>query len=215
MKIIRQSADKFDARGVCPHCNYPSYFQMVTNLQTRLLGITRYMRCVAECQNCQHAILLVGRGSGDTFQYSSHYPAGKPNDILPDEIPQRIGEDFKEALRCQFVDAHRATATMCRRALQASCQELGADGDRLIKQIDDLATKGKITAALTEMAHTVRLTGNIGAHPDKDGLEDVSPEDASDLIDFSRAFYEHVYVLPSKLLKMKERHNSPDASSTE
>ena len=175
------------------------------------------MRFVAECQNCLHAILLVGvrYRNSSTYEYSAHYPAGKPNDIIPDEIPQRIGEDFKEALRCQFVDAHRATATMCRRALQASCQELGADGDYLIKQIDDLAKKGKITAALMEMAHTVRLTGNVGAHPDKDKLEDVSPEDASDLIDFSSAFYEHVFVMPSKLLKMKERHNPPDASSTE
>ena len=95
--------------------------------------------------------------------------------------------------------------------MQSSCQDLGAVGDHLVHQIDDLAKQGKITAALQEMAHTVRLIGNVGAHPDEDGLEDVGPDDASDFIEFSREFYDHVYVMPAKLLKMKERRKLPDA----
>lgn len=164
--------------------------------------------CITQCQNCEDFVLLlavkaqVGR---EEYVYVQHYPQGKPNDDVPLEIPEHIAADFKEALRCQFVKAHRATATMCRRALQASCHNLQAAGRKLIDQIDDLAQKGIITAALKDMAHQVRLVGNVGAHPDKDGLEDVQPEDASDLIEFSREFYDHVYVMPAKLDALKKR----------
>ena len=92
---------------------------------------------------------------------------------------------------------------MCRRAVQGSVIELGAKGDRLIDQIDDLFKNGKITEALKDFAHEVRLTGNDGAHPGKDGLADVSPKDASDIIEFIREYLHHVYVMPAKLRARK------------
>ena len=208
--ISKPNQQAINGRGVCPHCNYPSYFKMEGSAQICERGSVYYIRCITECQNCHDPILLIGKRTNSHFpyDYSEHFPIGKPNESIPDEIPEIIGTDFKEALRCQFVNAHRATATMCRRALQSSCQDLGADGDRLVDQIDDLAQKGSITRALQDMAHTVRLIGNVGAHPDEDGLEDVGPDDASDLIEFSLEFYNHVYVMPEKLKKMSERRNA-------
>ena len=217
MESIIKSSDRIDGRGVCPYCDYPSYFTMHGGAHTCHLEGSYHFRCICECQNCRRPILLVcEKGtSQSTYGYSAHYPTGKPNEIISDDIPEEIGIDFKEALRCQFVNAHRATATMCRRALQSSCQDLGATGDYLFGQIDNLAEKGKITAALQEMAHAVRLVGNVGAHPDEDGLKDVSSDDASDLIEFSRQFYDHVYVMPAKLREMKERQERSTNPSTE
>ena len=212
MEAIHKSSGHFDGRGVCPHCDFPSYFTMQAYTTVTLKDVVE-IRSIVECQNCREPILLVVTrcDSRSSYRYSAHYPSGKPNEIVSGEIPDGISADFKEALRCQFVNAYRATATMCRRALQSSCQDLGAVGDHLVHQIEDLAKQGKITAALHEMAHTVRLIGSAGAHPDKDGLEDVGLDDASDLIEFSREFYDHVYVMPAKLLKMKERRKPPDA----
>jgi hypothetical protein len=88
---------------------------------------------------------------------------------------------------------------MCGRAIQTSAIALGAQGDRLIDQIDNLFENGKITEALKDFAHIVRITRNVGAHPDKDGLKDVTRKDAEDIIEFTREFLHHVYVMPAKL----------------
>ncbi len=218
ISYANMNEEKIDGRGVCPHCDYPSYFRKEGGAQVYKGEDGNYIRCIGECQNCREPILLIGNRQHSTgaYRYFVHYPTGKPNEIVSDEIPERVGTDFREALRCQFVNAHRATTTMCRRALQSSCQDLGVVGDdRLADQIDDLAKQGKITKALQDMAHTVRLIGNVGAHPDEDGLEDVGPDDSRDLIEFSREFYNHVYVMPAKLREMKKRHELSASPSTE
>jgi hypothetical protein len=120
-------------------------------------------------------------------------------------IPESIRNDFKEALRCQGVSAYRATVVMCRRALQTSCHDLKAGGDKLIQQIEDLAAKGKITASLKDLAHQVRKIGNVGAHPDEDGLEDVIAADAEDIVEFMNQFFGHVYIMPARMEALKKR----------
>ena len=166
MKLLYEGPDAVNGRGVCPHCDYPSYFKMATSLNTSYIRSIENISCVAECQNCGGPILLVGfkDSHSGSYEYWAHYPEGKPNESIPDEIPKEIGEDFKEALRCQFVKAYKATAIMCRRALQSSCQELGADDDRLASQIDDLAEKGKITVALKDMAHRGSVNKCVNRH---------------------------------------------------
>ena len=71
--------------------------------------------------------------------------------------------------------------------------------DKLHLQIDEMAKKGLITEPLRQWAHEVRLGGNDGAHPDKDGLKDVSPQDADEIIEFTTQFLHHVYVMPAAL----------------
>ncbi len=83
---------------------------------------------------------------------------------------------------------------------------------KLMDQIDELATKGKLTASLKDYAHEVRLTGNDGAHPDKDGLKDVSEKDADDSIAFTRHFFDSVYVTPARLAARKPKASSAPAA---
>jgi hypothetical protein len=143
----------------------------------------------------------------------SVYPLGKPNDTLPLEVQQAASEvavDFKEALRCHWIKSYRASVVMCRRAIQSSAIAMKASGGRLIDQIDDLFKSGKITEALKDFAHEVRLAGNDGAHPDKDGLSEVKEKDSSDIIEFTREYLHHVYVMPAKLKARKP----PPAAAT-
>src|SRR6266704_5107267 len=88
---------------------------------------------------------------------------------------------------------------MCARAIQGSAIALGAKKKKLTDQIDELFSQGKITEALKDFAHEIRITRNLGAHPDKDGLEEVSEQDASDIVEFTREYLHHVYVMPAKL----------------
>jgi hypothetical protein len=138
--------------------------------------------------------------------YVEHYPLDKPNDDVASEIPEHIRADFKEALRCRWVDACNATTEMCRRAVQASCIQLGAPANnQLDKQIDWLSANGIITNPLKEMAHRIRLGGNLGAHPPEDPDDPteilIGSEYADAVLEFTRDFFQHVYVTPERLKK--------------
>ena len=68
---------------------------------------------------------------------------------------------------------------------------------------------GLMTQFQPKFADEIRLTGNDGAHLDKDGLADVKEADSTAIIDFTREYLHHVYVMPAKLKARK----SPPAGS--
>jgi len=210
-------------RGGCPHCKRDSVFLLVTNLGhgaggMRLGGM--------QCQGCLAYILGIFAQLGNAFAYQLHYPIGKPDEAVADEIPAHIKPDYKEALRCLWVDAYNATAEMCRRALEASCIDLGAPSDKVLeKMIDWLETNRKITPYLKEAAHKIRLGGNRGAHPHPDGpeavpvvaaagaaeiVEKIGKEHAEAIVEFTREFFHHVYVGP----KLVGKYDFPRQKAT-
>lgn len=207
------------ANGECPHCRVLSYCRPVSNYFEHRPSGHSYMVSAAQCENCKNFVLVVGwrspgQGQGHAYHLENVFPLGKPNDTVPVEVEQEAPEvatDFKEALRCHWIKSYRASVVMCRRAIQSSAIALKAAGGRLIDQIDDLFRCGKITEPLKDFAHEVRLTGNDGAHPDKDGLVDVKEEDSTAIIEFTREFLHHVYVMPAKLKARKKSTAAPPA----
>jgi hypothetical protein len=172
---------QFSLSGTCPHCSHGAVFTVagspdyVHTMDSRInLGSDDLWRIAAvmKCPGCAEHILgiVVINTSKQMIFYETHYPLGKPDDRLPEEIPSHIAGDFQEALRCRWVDAYNATVEMCRRALESSCHHLGvyAKSATLQAMIDKLAEIGKITAALKDVAHEIRLGGNRGAHPPDD-----------------------------------------------
>lgn len=212
----QQHFQSVGASGTCPHCNATSYFRPVTNGHTETQDSHQRLCNGAQCEACKRFVLVVGiRNMAQThnppFKLEAFYPLGRPNDSVDEAVPKEIAEDYREGLRCRWIAAYKATVTMCRRAIQASCLEKRADkGKKLVAQIDELAAKGIITAPLKDFAHEVRLEGNDGAHPDADGLENVIQQDADDIIEFTREYLHHVYVMPAKLAARKR----PSASAT-
>ncbi len=167
---------------------------------------------VMQCPGCSKYVLAIvtkppgerGQQNNKDFIYEHHYPMGKPDDTIGDGIPGAIGEDFKEALRCRWVHAYNATVEMCRRALQASCLQFGADPRASLEaQIDSVHSQGKITTPLREMAHKIRLGGNRGAHPpdSPNSPKPLTDEDADAVIAFTKEYFHHVYVMPELLAK--------------
>lgn len=200
------------ASGVCPHCNDKSYFKPIGAGHAEVFpseGVARLAHA-AQCESCKKFALAVGTRSVNAghseYGLEHFFPIGSPNDAVDTSIVEAApsaAEDFSEAIRCHFIKAYRAAVVMCRRAIQSSAIALEASGTRLVDQIDDLLAKGKITEPLKDFAHEIRLTGNEGAHPDKDGLADVQEKDAADIIEFTREYLHHVYVLPKKLRDRK------------
>jgi len=156
------------------------------------------------CQGCQELILGMAHWQHDTMNYfyAEHYPIGEPDQIAIPEIPDNVKSDFNEALRCRSVNAYNATVEMCRRALQTSCVEQGADPNlNLVSQIDWVHTQGKITVLLKDIAHKIRLGGNRGAHSGDPNEPTLTPEDADAVILFSREYFRHIYEVPQMLSK--------------
>jgi hypothetical protein len=198
-----QSNNQIGASGECPHCTVISLFHPVASYAH---GFT--LVSAAQCEACKLFVLVIGHRTGQNAPANTItvYPLGKPNDAIAPEVEKdapEVAKDFKEALRCHWVKSFRASVVMCRRAIQSSAISLKASGGNLISQIDDLFKTGKITESLKDFAHEIRLTGNDGAHPDKDGLVDVTEKDSADIIEFTKDYLLHVYVMPAKLKARK------------
>jgi hypothetical protein len=189
------------ASGICPHCSIRSYFAPRVTHQDSSIGTGITIVSVAQCESCKAFILVVASkvNHNTSAVLSATYPLGKPKDDVDANVPKEIATDFAEALRSHWGKNYRATVVMCRRALQSSAIDLKAKDGPLVAQIEDLFEKGKITEPLKDFAHAIRLTGNDGAHPDKDGLRDVTEKDADDIIAFTQEFLDHVYVMPAML----------------
>jgi hypothetical protein len=207
------------ANGECPHCSPTiSYFHPVANYMTTLLTGAQGVVSAARCESCKNFVLIVGQKTPNapTYTLVAVYPLGKPNDAVAIEVKQAakdVAEDFAEALRCHWIKSYRASVVMCRRAIQSSAVSLQAKGSRLIDLIDDLFKSGKITEPLKDFAHEIRLTGNDGAHPDKDGLNDVKEKDSDDIIEFTKEFLNYIYVMPAKLKARKAPTVTPPATT--
>ena len=208
MEIVNFAPQQFvqvGASGVCPHCPKQSYFRPVgaAYLEKIYGGNGNRIANAAQCESCKGFILVIGERDFQQKPYTlvDVYPLGKPDDQVDDAVPDEIKPDFREALRCHWVKAYKATVAMCGRVIQASAIQKGASPKKkLVEQIDELAAKGIITKPLKEMAHEIRLTRNVGVHPtEEDPLKDVSKNDADDVVQFTHEFLHHVYVMPAKL----------------
>lgn len=225
MEIVAVNSQQhsYTMRGTCPHCRKGSGFLPRGGAHINHSHPARWIMPM-ECQTCCKYILAIAQQpypqNPHNLVYETHYPVGEPDDEVAAEIPSHIRPDFKEALRCRFVDAYNATAEMCRRALEASCMNLGASPkDVLEDMIDELEEKRVITPFQKGVAHKIRLGGNRAAHPSPqptavtvaaegsaseqtpEPIKTITKEHADAIIKFTREFFHHVYVVPKELDK--------------
>jgi hypothetical protein len=126
-----------------------------------------------------------------------------PGAMISPDVPPKIGHTFDESVRAASAGCPRASAVMARRTLEAVADEQGATGSTLVARLQSLTSTGKLHPSLAEWVREVRLVGNRGAHFDP--IEDVSPEDAKQLIGFVRELLRHVYELPAELNRRRSR----------
>jgi hypothetical protein len=199
--VLDEGDNSFSLRGECPHCHHNSTFMLVMSVHVAKVGEFENLWVGGmECQGCLGYILGLAQENEaiERVSYLAHYPVGEPRDDVADEIPDHIKPDFKEAHRCLWVNAYNATAEMCRRAVEASCIDLGAPRkDVLEDMIDWLEEHRIITPGLKDVAHKVRLGGNRGAHPGP--IEAIGEKHANAILNFTRHFFQYVYVTPKQL----------------
>ena len=159
----------------------------------KLAGVVSLDRC----QNCGTPAYFVVPSQNERGDILDRYPK---LEVDPDEeLPEEVKVAFREAMKALNEEIWNSCVTMCRRAIAEAMENLGAKGDNLFEQIDNLE---RITPELKEWAHEGRIGGNLGAHGTKQ-KKWANKDDAEEVLEFCRWFFRYVYVLPKQLAERK------------
>jgi hypothetical protein len=119
---------------------------------------------LTRCKTCSGISLYYDDECDERPGYIKEAYLCYPLIIRPSEdIPSDIKQSFADAVKVEKVSLN-ASAILIRRTLELLCKDKNAIGNNLKDQIDDLAAKNIIPLTLSQMGHTLRTLGNIGAH---------------------------------------------------
>ncbi|WP_313223780.1 DUF4145 domain-containing protein [Stutzerimonas nitrititolerans] len=119
-------------------------------------------------------------------------------------IPEIARISLIEAKLCFKAKAFSACAVMCGRTIEGVCKHHDAKTRSLALGLKKLKDDGIIDTRLYTWGEALRGHRNLGAHAT---IERVSKEDAKDLLDFSIAICEYVFVLNEKFNRFQARQN--------
>lgn len=120
-----------------------------------------------------------------------------PSPEVNPAVPSGIAATFREAHHTMENGSFLAAALMCRRVLELLCKHFKVKGVNLKQQIDALHAAGVVDDRLRAWAHVLRDDGNSAAH-DEDADTNITAEDARELVDFTDAILEYVFVLRAR-----------------
>lgn len=139
---------------------------------------------------------------------------GKPTRSWPQidqqlhkNIPHIVRRSLEEARRCHAAKAFAACAVMVGRAIEGICKDK-VNAENLGEGLKKLKAQGIIDEKLYKWGEALRHERNIGAHA---RTESVSWQNARDVLDFSYAMAEYVYVLDEKYKDYVSRKSSSAA----
>ena len=206
----------------CPHCDadqmtfrliqhshvkHPDRFAL-TNEARRYQGTRPVWNTFAQCQRCWKGVVLeiVSNGKSATdpaqaegdlfssFDLIEVHP--KPAAIAgPEHVPDRIAKNYIEACGSLRRQSFTSAVMMFRKVLERATKELSPQGtDSLSKRIDDLANQNRITQAMRDWAHVIRLDGNEAVHD-----EDPDEPSAREIQQFTELFLLYSFTLPERV----------------
>lgn len=212
--------DSSHPAGLCPRCEKQSSFHYVQSLPLTFdgghvidftEGPTRTFHeraTVLICRNCNQGIAVLEelwsgdhpsikqRGGGVNSWKGFHWwPL--IGATLHKAVPTPIASAFHETVLALSANCPRAAVVMARRTLEAIAIDQGESTGTLAQRLSNLSSKGLLHATLAAWATEVRLIGNAGAHFDP--INEVSVDDARQLVEFIRELAKFLYVLPYEL----------------
>ena len=105
---------------------------------------------------------------------------------------------------------------MFRKVLQRSTSKIGPDSGnfkskRLKKRIIALAEQHKLTPAMAELAHVIRLGGDDATHEEEEGF---TKGEATEIQNFTELFLIYTITLPKRVEQAKAKGSGGDAPSS-
>lgn len=170
---------------------------------------------IVRCPDCHLPQVLVQTydkwGPGD---HEEGYSDGErlwpePERRLSYEIPKNVRQSVIEARKCMDCGTYNAASVMCGRALEALCGEFKTGNGRLQTRLTKLREMGVIDGRLYEWSEALRLHRNLGAHNFE---EPVSEVDVKDLLMFTEAICDYVFVLHARFEEYSKRQGKGDAT---
>ena len=137
--------NRLELGGICPHCATGGRFTRTTSADYNRIVREGIKEVVVNytCDTCLKAIpvrwVVAGSSNNDLQVHSPSVvlPVLQPFDFS--HVPNEVKSEIEEALRCLSVRAFNGFAAGCRRAIQATCTNLGADStSRVKKQIKEM-----------------------------------------------------------------------------
>jgi hypothetical protein len=184
----------------CPHCEskvdcdekgHVDISLEYTDVPTKVMLLV--------CKVCGNALLGMSeliQIDYDTWEWDSAsrlWPA--PETEVDWTIPEIVRNSLIEAQICFKAKAYSACAVMCGRAIEGVCKCYDSETKTLASGIKKLREAGVIDERMYSWAEALRENRNLGAHAT---TERVTKEDARDLLDFSIAICEYIFILYEK-----------------
>lgn len=205
-----QKVKDFDLSYYCPECKQQVRGVPLTEAFYEHSGISdQWAHLIAQCPTkyCGLAFIVYDRLNYRVARVYP-YPSTEAKDFH-EGIPEPIREDMAEARRCMYADAYKGVVVMCRRVVQQVVKNKISDpkvwGMKLYQQIEELFKAGLITKSLKDASTEIRYFGNFGAHPQDDGLDSISYDDANTINAFTRDLVVDLYVRPFEIVKMTKK----------
>ena len=190
----------------CPQCGVQSNitaisiprFEFAARFQPPKLGIAY------RCDSCNGILFL--RFEVRDYDFSHHRiiiedqyeEVERPIETFEfNYLPESVAADFREALICYSNSCFNAFASMCRRTIQASFQELGAEGkDKVMSQLQDVRDTASIEEETFDILKQIIIAGHDGAHPH---LPSLSSPRAAILLELMKDVLYQLFAVGAKL----------------
>ena len=225
---FKYSNDKHISDTPCSHCNKQSTYKSVIHTTDTIKEATLvyndgkfsfpyYVNFQAyQCEYCDRYRFIITKvkiysGGISREETILEFPLPGFQDLDRGKIQHAlILDNLDEGMRCLVANSTKGAIVNFRRALQTAVLILGAEGENLEKQIDNLHKKEIIRSKTKDLAHKVRALGNLGAHPyeikiDKSGnitsddFSELTLNDAQQAAQMLVLFLEDAFIYPSKL----------------
>lgn len=194
----------------CPHC----MVRVKAAARTLIPGEADECFFLVQCPSCKSPLF----GSAYSFQDDYNdwhwtnaeriWPAPAVTEVS-NVIPEPARRDIKDAQKCVSHGIYSAGAVLCGRALERLIKEKTGSAHMIGKGLKQLLDSGAIDQRLYEWAEALRRERNIGAHASD---EEITKENAQDVIDFTIAIFDYVYTLSEKYAKYMARKSAAVAS---
>jgi hypothetical protein len=129
------------------------------------------------------------------------YPV-QQGDPTHEGMPADVRAAMREAYATLNAGAFSASALMCRKSLEMLCAQHGIKTGNLATSLQQMKERGHIDGPLFEWADALRIAGNEAAHEPSPFS---SPQDARDLIEFTRALVDYTVTVGDRFLQFKQR----------
>jgi DNA-directed RNA polymerase subunit RPC12/RpoP len=194
----------------CPHCGVHSNISAVSIPRHEYLKRFRLpeVGIAYRCDACNSPIFLKFRvehntGGSTIFIQPEYTEIERPQETFEYQyLPEPIAADFREALTCYSAGCLNAFGAMCRRCVQSTSADLGAEGkSRVLNQLQDLKDMAAIDDETFEILNQVIIAGHDGAHPN---LPRLSEKRAGILLELMKDVLYQLYIRAAKIREAME-----------